>query len=115
MDIWAIQETKKGEGRTDYNQYILAYICVNKEERQWAGVGILIHKMFKGSIKHFCDISKGIWKSWRSNENYILYLSIYTLEECKPRDIREEFYNQPQTTFNEIPNEELSRASLMYK
>lgn len=108
IDLCALQETKKkGNGQKDYGDYVLVYSGVDKGRRAVAGVGILIHSKYKDSIEDCVYHSERILKiKLTTNKLKINVISVYSPEDCKPKEERETFYDSLQEVLDTILPEE---------
>ncbi|XP_056629873.1 uncharacterized protein LOC130440638 [Diorhabda sublineata] len=93
LRVCAIQETKiKGKVHRNYNMYTLIYSGVNKEERARSGVGILLHKKCKEHIESRQYVSERIeCVKITTDRKKLNVLSIYSPEDCKIHNERENF------------------------
>ncbi|XP_065170188.1 uncharacterized protein [Atheta coriaria] len=107
IDICALQETKKkGKGQAVVGDYLLAYSGVERNERAKKGVAIMFHKKL---VDHIIDITyvsaRIIHAKLLLDRKRTNIISIYAPENCRPQDVREEFFNSLQHVLDSHKNE----------
>jgi len=109
IDFCAISETKKkGKGTVCIDDYILAYSGEQKEERAHAGVGLLIHRKYMNNIENIEYISERIIQvTLKFPQAKWCLLSFYAPDISKPKEQREEFYEDLQYVIDQIPKDAL--------
>ena len=88
--------------------YILAYSGKQKDERAHAGVGLLSHKKYRNNIDNIEYISKRIIQVTLTfpKATWCL-LSLYAPDISKPKEQREEFYEDLQHVVAQVPKDAL--------
>jgi exonuclease III len=106
IDICGISETKKkGQGTSQYSNYILAYSGKKKEERAHSGVGILIHERYEQHIDDIEYINDRILRVSLKLENRIYhFISTYAPDITKPKEDTDNFYYNMQALFDKLPD-----------
>jgi len=109
IDFCAISETKKkGRGTASVDDYILAYSGKQKEERAHAGVGLLIHKKYMNNIDNIEYTSEQIIQvTLKFPQVKWCLLTLYAPDISKPKEQREEFYEDLQNVIDQIPKDTL--------
>ena len=109
IDFCAIYETKKkGKGTVCIDDYILAYSGKQKEESAHACVGLLIHKKYTNNIDNIEYISERIIQVTLKFPQAKWYLlSLYAPDISKPKEQREEFYEDLQNSVDQKPRDAL--------
>ncbi|XP_057671201.1 craniofacial development protein 2-like [Diorhabda carinulata] len=108
IDICALQETKKkGNGQQIYDDYMVIYSGVSKDERAKEGVALAIHKKYTNSIEE-CQYtsSRILIVKLRTETQLLNIISIYAPEDNKPKQERESFYEQLQNITESLPQNE---------
>ena len=91
IDICAIQETKKrGKVQRMYNDYIVVYSGVSRDERIKEGVALAIHKKYKDSLNECQYISSRILiVKTRTESQPLNIVTIYAPKDNKAKDERQ--------------------------
>ena len=109
IDFCAVSETKKkGKGTFHTGDYIMVYSGKQKTERASAGVGLIIHNKYMNNIDNIEYISERILLvTLKFPKAKWTILSLYAPDIAKPKEIREEFYEELQNIVSQIPKENL--------
>jgi exonuclease III len=86
--------------------YTMIYSGKPKNERAFAGVGLLLHQKFLPNIDKISYISERILQTTLLLDNkHIELISVYAPDISKPRSECEDFYTTLQDTLDTIPQD----------
>lgn len=105
IDVCALSETKrKGAGTVMRGNYLLLYKGANKNERAYAGVGILIHKNLVDNITDIKYISERmLLVELNLGCEKLNLISVYAPDTGRAKQERDDFYRDLQKVIDTIP------------
>jgi len=95
----------KEKGSARYQNYILLYSGVEKNNRAVASIGV--HQKFENIMDEIEYLNKNIIRiTIKRNTGKMLFISIYALDISKLKEEREIFFEELQETIDKLTNNE---------